>query len=198
MKNMLTRAKDKLINRHGTSLGEMLVCVLIMLLASGLLVSGVSLASNLFERTFSKSQAQVIKSTLSAAVSEELRYTTHVWVEKTGSKYSFDGYFSNRYGGDEDGESRFTIADDKGRTISSDSYGYICAAGNNMVSSKVYSHGYRANITIVPTVSGTGTGVLKIDYFTVTISIQKNGDSSTRESTTFMVIPINEPQVDVK
>ena len=198
MKKIISNAKSKLKNRHGASLGEMLVCVLILLLASGLLVSGVSLAAKQFERVFSKSQAQVIKSTLSSAISEELRYTSHVWIEKDGDSNRFDGYFSKKYGGDKDNESRFSLADDEGSTLDSKAYGYICVAGHGIVPNKVYSHGYRANVQISPVVSKSEEGEFSIDYFTVSLSIKRNQDEASKETTTFMVIPVNEPKVDVK
>ena len=72
--------KSKLHSKNGMTIGELLVAVLILLLATGLLVGGVSFAARNFEKSFSKSQANVLQSTLKEAINGELRYTTTIYV----------------------------------------------------------------------------------------------------------------------
>ena len=76
----------KLNSKKGSSLGEMMVCVLILLLASTVITEGIAIACRHFEQSFMSSQAQIICSTLTSAVENELRYTEEVEIKKD------DGY----------------------------------------------------------------------------------------------------------
>ena len=77
----------------GLTLTEMLCCVVILLLVSIGMVNGVSLAVRNYERSLMFSESQVLCSTLTSMVSDELRYAGPVdWDKDTIS------FFSRNYG----------------------------------------------------------------------------------------------------
>ena len=65
----------KLKNKSGLTLVEMLCCVVVMLLVSIGMVNGVSLAVRNYESSLMSSESQVLCSTLTNLVSDELRYS---------------------------------------------------------------------------------------------------------------------------
>ena len=65
----------KLKNESGLTLVEMLCCVVVMLLVSIGMVNGVSLAVRNYESSLMSSESQVLCSTLTNLVSDELRYS---------------------------------------------------------------------------------------------------------------------------
>ena len=64
----------KLRSRGGMTLTELLCAVVIVLLISGLLAVGVRFSVRAYQRSMAASQAQVLSSTLTAAISDKLRY----------------------------------------------------------------------------------------------------------------------------
>lgn len=64
----------KLRSRGGMTLTELLCAVVIVFLLSGLLAVGVRFAARAYRQSMAVSQAQVLSSTLTAAVSDKLRY----------------------------------------------------------------------------------------------------------------------------
>lgn len=77
----------------GLTLVEMLCCVVIMLLVSIGMVNGVSLAVRNYERSLMFSESQVLCSTLTSIVSDELRYAGPVDWDKDPISF-----FSRNYG----------------------------------------------------------------------------------------------------
>lgn len=77
----------------GLTLTEMLCCVVILLLVSIGMVNGVSLAVRNYERSLMFSESQVLCSTLTSIVSDELRYAGPVDWDKDPISF-----FSRNYG----------------------------------------------------------------------------------------------------
>lgn len=75
-------------NTAGLTLTEMLCCVVIMLLVSIGMVNGVSLAVRNYQSSLMASESQVLCSTLTSIVSDELRYAGPVNWENPISFYS--------------------------------------------------------------------------------------------------------------
>lgn len=65
----------KLRSRHGMTLAETLCTVLVVLIISGMLMVGVGFGVKTYRESMAASQAQVLCSTLTAAISDKLRYS---------------------------------------------------------------------------------------------------------------------------
>lgn len=66
----------KLIDRRGMTLTELLCAIVVLLLVSALLVVGVNFSLRTFRDSMATSEAQTLRSTLTAAISDKLRYCT--------------------------------------------------------------------------------------------------------------------------
>ena len=206
---MFKRLLKKLRSSAGASLGEMLLCVLILLLAGSALTSGVVLASNHFEKSFSSSQAQTICSTLMSAVENELRYTTEVTVtmgegyiavledetvtEGGGAVTDF-AYRRPRsslmvcFSVDDDGRVEIQAADESAAAADdSDATGALVAPGT-------YSHGLSAEVRVSSISTERTGGEVEITCYHVTITISRGG-TNVVESAAFDVIPVVHPKV---
>ena len=197
----MNAARNKLKNKTGASLGEMMVTVLILVLASGILVTGITLAANNFEKTFANSQAQVLESTLRAAIENELRYTTHIWVDKSfeddaddGTKnVGFAGFFSKNFADDYDKMSEFNVIDVDGNP---QNHGMIAVGNKPVVSEKSYSHGLKACFSVDNVVLTKEGSNVKVSKLTCSLEIV-NSKGKTLAESTFAVMPINNVRVDV-
>ena len=114
---------SKLRNNQGMSIGETLVAVLILLLVSGGLASGVSLANRYYTKTLRTSEANELFSTLESLISNELRYTGEV--ELNGN--SLDVFFSPTFSNEDDLTKIVIVNGDK--ELVNNKYGYV-AIGN--------------------------------------------------------------------
>ena len=156
----------------GFTLVEMLCTIVIILLISALVVTGVQLGVRSYHRSISDSEAQVLCSTLTTAISDELRYAGTVHL--TGESKTYDmtqfSFFSQRYG------------DNAAFTVNSD--GQVLLSGNKLIPSKAYAYGARAR--------------LAIEYdpnegrFTVTLSIYDREDSRELTNNAFEVKLLNQ------
>lgn len=156
----------------GFTLVEMLCTIVLILLISALVVTGVQLGVKSYHRSISDSEAQVLCSTLTTAVSDELRYagTVHL-AENAQAPYDLTKFtfFSQRYG------------DYAAFSVNSD--GQILLSGNKLIPSKAYAYGARAT--------------LAIEYdpdqycFTVTLGIYDRDGSRKLTENTFEVKLLN-------
>ena len=73
-----TPAGRKLRSRGGFTIGEMLVCVLILLLCTGVISSTMALAANQFKARTRESEARLLCNALSLAVQDQLLYARSV------------------------------------------------------------------------------------------------------------------------
>ncbi len=115
---------NKLRNNHGMSIGETLVAVLILLLVSAGLASGVSLASRYYTKTVRTSEANELYSTLESLISNELRYTNCAEFDGSGNLVNF---FSKTFPIHDDYTNIAIVDGDKNL---SNNYDYV-AIGNN-------------------------------------------------------------------
>ena len=118
--------------KAGLTLVEMLCTVLIVLLFSIGLVNGMSLAVRSYQQSLMSSESQVLVSTLTSIVSDELRYSGTVTPpeEEGGTVY----FFSRTYGED----SAFSQNED----------GQVLLKDNKLLPSKAYHYGMQANVTL--------------------------------------------------
>ena len=85
----------KLKDKKGLTLVEMLCTVAILVLVSMVMVLGVQLGVRSYAKSVSYSEAQVLCSTLTTTISDELRYSGTLKVNGSGS---VTGFFSQQFG----------------------------------------------------------------------------------------------------
>lgn len=144
----------------GLTLTEMLCCVVIMLLVSIGMVNGVSLAVRNYQSSLMASESQVLCSTLTSIVSDELRYAGPVKWENPIS------FYSRSYG------RRCVFAQNEERQVTLkpvDDIDYV-GTGFNLLPGRAYHFGMKAEVEI----KRKGTE----DTFLVTVRIS---DSQNRE-----------------
>lgn len=117
----------------GMTLVELLCALAVLLLVSACMVLGVSLAVKSYERSVTRSEAQVLCSTLQATVSDELRYSGTLYYREG----RLVGFFSQDHGGEE--------AQDG---FQADENGHILLGGAKLLPKKAYPHGMRAAVDL--------------------------------------------------
>ncbi len=118
----------KLRSRGGMTLTEMLCAVVIVILLSGLLAVGVRFAARAYRQSMAVSQAQVLSSTLTAAVSDKLRYCGSVSPDG-------DQIFIRDMGSVE--------GDEKGEVFRIGADGELLLGENKLLGSRAYPEGLR-------------------------------------------------------
>ncbi len=113
----------------GFTLVEMLCAVIVVVLLSGLLATGVKLAVDSYSKEVSHSESKVLCSTLRTLASDELRYAGTV--DASGQQIVF---FSQNYG--------------EGVGFSQNDDGQVLLGGNKILSEKAYSYGMKASISL--------------------------------------------------
>ena len=86
----------RLRNKKGMSIVELLSAIAVMLLVTVVLVTGVRLGVKAYTKSVSMSEAQILCTTLTTAVNDELRYAGTVHIDESGRV----GFFSQNVGGD--------------------------------------------------------------------------------------------------
>lgn len=175
--------KNKLKSNRGFSLTEALCSVLILLLVSGGMVSGIQLASKSYRDSILISESKELCSTLTSIVSYELRYASNVTVSAGGEVESF---FSHSYA-NKNTLCTFASVDSEGRIAE---YGELMLGEKDsspFVGKELLSHAAYTN--------GLGAGV-KVFYnkaenlFTVFLTIALN-NSPYLETHSFQVMALN-------
>ena len=156
--------------KSGFTLVEMLCAIIVLMLVGMLMVSGVRLSLQSFAASVSRSEAQVLCSTLKTAVSDELRYAGTLKQEPGQSI----GFFSQNYG-----EAAFA-------GFSSDENGQVLLGGKKLLPSRAYPYGLRAQVAL--TAYDPDTRI-----FSVEITVQDSGGTNTLAQTQFEVRQLNEP-----
>ncbi len=106
----------KLRNIRGLTMVELLCCILILLLSSALVALGANLAIRTYRECMESSEAQVLCSTLTTAISDKLRYCGSVTESTDGG---FSQIFIQNVGNVEGEGEAFQIAEDGTVTLGS-------------------------------------------------------------------------------
>lgn len=122
----------------GLTLTEMLCCVVIMLLVSIGMVNGVSLAVRNYQSSLMASESQVLCSTLTSIVSDELRYAGPVNWENPISFYSRSYGRRCVFAQNEECQVTLKPVDDI----------YYVGTGFNLLPGRAYHFGMRAKVTL--------------------------------------------------
>lgn len=192
LKTIREKAVCKLRSIKGASLGEMMLAVSIMLLASAVVISGIQLGVRQYKRSVILSEEKILASSLSNIVESELANARSVtlngdklatFIPKTyGLKQSACSFYS------------VTVAEDKSMVEASASKGGELVlgmknldntiTGHLLLSSAAYSK-YKLTASIDVTYSANA--------FHVLLTIKDPSGLST--NTTFDVLPLNDPGI---
>lgn len=118
--------------KAGLTLVEMLCTVIIVLLFSVGLVNGMSLAVKSYQQSLMSSESQILVSTLTSIVSDELRYSGTVTAPAEGE--GTVSFFSRTYGEDS--------------AFSQNGDGQVLLKGNKLLPSKAYHYGMQASVKL--------------------------------------------------
>lgn len=166
-------AKQKFRSQKGFTLVEMLCTIIVLLLVSALMVTGIRLAAKTLRKSVMDSESYMLCTTLRTLVSDELRYcgTIDTTDADTGVKFFSQNYGENCY---------FSVNDD-GHVVLVDSDG----ESNKILTSNSYPYGMMATVAINKYDSTT-----RIFNVTVTVTDSDGGELS---SSTFDAKQLNEP-----
>lgn len=159
----------KLKDKKGLTLVEMLCTVAILVLVSMVMVLGVQLGVRSYAKSVSYSEAQVLCSTLTTTISDELRYSGTLKVDGNGS---VTGFFSQQFGSGD--YTAFTTTPE----------GHVQLGGKDILPAKAYPYGIKAEVK-----SLTYDDVTAL--FTVQLSVKDSENKNTLAETTFEVEKLN-------
>jgi prepilin-type N-terminal cleavage/methylation domain-containing protein len=140
----------KKLNNKGFSLGEMLVAVLILLLATSATAEGIRVATQQYHKSMIQSESKLLNTTLSTILQSELSNTTTIKLGNkiSGDTYEVDKILSPSYAIDKDLCHLYSVKNSDG-TFKEASGGYgellfgiqngTSIEGNLLVSSEMYS-----------------------------------------------------------
>lgn len=153
----------------------MLCTVAILVLVSMVMVLGVQLGVRSYAKSVSYSEAQVLCSTLTTAISDELRYSGTLKVDGNGN---VTGFFSQQFG-----------SGDYTAFTSTANEGHVQLGGKDILPAKAYPYGIRATVDSLTYDDYTA-------LFTVKVSVKDSENKNTLAETTFEVEKLNVPQED--
>ena len=161
--------KLKLKGNSGSSLMEMLCVVGISLLIGAALIVGLDFATGFYKKTVSDSEARILSSTLTTAVTDELRYIGSYETDPAGG---LTGFFSQSFG-------RLTggIGSKDGRIVLGSG-----SDEHELLSPAAYTGGITADIDVV---FDETAGVFKVKLSVI------NGENAIDSE--FEVKPLNPP-----
>lgn len=160
----------KLKNNRGFSLMEMLACIVVMLLVTGIITLTIQMGVKYFTVSVRDSESQVLCGALTTAVKEELAYATNVQPSATGYTY----YSRSRAHG-------------SGCTIEANADGQLSVKKGTQYYPLVGSESYSYDMTADANISWDAVNKV----FSVTLTV-KDGDGNDLTEASFSVFPLNE------
>ena len=158
----------------GLTLVEMLCCVVIMLLVSIGMVNGVSLAVRNYQSSLMASESQLLCSTISSLVTDELRYAGAVDWEKTPIQFGSPSY----------GRCCFAQNDENQVTNTVSEAGIDTGKSYKLLPSRAYHFGMEANVTLTKKENSPNT-------FSVTILVSAPNNGPVLAKSQFDVEQLN-------
>ena len=155
--------------KQGFTLVELLCAIVVLLLVSALMVTGIQLGIRALNKSVSASEARVLCSTLQTTVSDELRYAGTT--QRDGNAITF---FSQNYSGE-------------GVGFSADEEGHVLLGEKKLLPNNAYPHGLRATVQLTDYDSGRRV-------FSVAVTVT-NASGTVLAETAFEVRQLNEPAV---
>lgn len=121
-------------NSAGFTLIEILCSVLVVVLLTGMIVTGITFGAKNYGKNLSISEARTLYCTLATVVTDELRYSTGV---TAGAGGTVSGMFSQSFGRIDSG------------VFESDSSGRVYLGENRLLSNSAYTRGAKASVTVI-------------------------------------------------
>lgn len=162
-------ARKKLQSKCGISIVELLSAIIVMLLVTATLVIGVRLGIKAYVESVSMSEAQILCSTLTTTISDELRYADTIKVADDG-KISF---FSKNFGG----------TGSEGISFSLNENGQILLGNRLILSKQAYPYGLQAAMDL--------KYEQQARIFSVNLKITRGSQTAALAEDTFEVKAIN-------
>ena len=159
----------KLKDKKGLTLVEMLCTVAVLVLVSMVMVLGVQLGVRSYAKSVSYSEAQVLCSTLTTTISDELRYSGTLKVDGSGN---VTGFFSQQFGSGD--YTAFTTTPE----------GHVQLGGKDILPAKAYPYGIQAKVESLTYDDYTS-------LFKVKLSVKDSENKNTLAETTFEVEKLN-------
>lgn len=178
-------SKRKAWFRAGFSISELLFCVMIMLLATGIIVPTLSLGIRQFEARVRDSEAQILCNTLSLAVQDQLACVKEI--RSRGAEGQLETFTSGAYSGMENVPCRFVYQMDDG-TYSESGGGVVAMQlGADDYYPLVSRADYNQSTPLAAEVSVT----CETEWFLVTVTVSNASGGSQSVSNTFTVTPVS-------
>lgn len=158
-------------NNRGVTLMELVVTILIMLLSTATVTVGMSLAIRTYRECVEASEAQILCSSLTTAISDKLRYCGTVKIDRNGKLQQI---FIQSLGKVDDGDGEALRIED----------GKVMLGSNKLIGSGVYPRGLKVS-------------TLEFEYnetsriFTITLKISDSSGHVLAENNEFQVKKIN-------
>ena len=187
-KRIIDKIRKKLSSKLGFSLGELLAATIILLLASQVMAQGMAFAVRMYNESLTRSHGKQLCSTLTNVIETELRYTTSITIDSSGT---LKNYFSPIYGKT---QSSFSVIDEKGNLAQSTSGGEVAIQISDdndnliwqkLISSASYSS-YKLKARVGSVIFDEGSDTFHVELHI----IDKNGKNLVTNK--FDVIAVNE------
>ena len=174
-------ATNKLIDRKGMTLTELLAGIIVMLLVAGIMVIGVKLGSDAYVKSVSMSEAQQLCSTLTSLVNDELRYCGTIYLEDNNNV----SFFSNNFGGSKNAGLSFD-QNDKGQVVLKGEEG---SRPHKILSRNSYPYNLKGRVDLTYDRNAGDNGT-----FNATVEVYRT-EGKVLATTTFQVQPLNHVSV---
>lgn len=149
----------------------MLCVIVVLILLTGMLATGTRLASDSYDESVSRSEGEILCSTLVASISDELRFAGNTEVDEDGNIKTI---FSQKFG---ELNSGFSVSND----------GQVLIGGKPLLADKAYTYGLK--------VTTLDISYEKESYsFQIDLILSRNGSAVAEES--FTVKPVNTVKID--
>ena len=177
-------ATNKLIDKKGMTLTELLAGIIVMLLVAGIMVIGIRLGSNAYVKSVSVSEAQELCSTITTLVNDELRYCGAIDV-KDGEV----SFFSDNFG-KFDSENKLSFGQNE--------KGQVLLGTEKILAGTSYPHNLKAKVTLQYTQDFDGNSDVTNDngWFDATVEVYRT-EGTPLAQTTFQVQPLNHVLVTI-
>ena len=153
----------RITDKKGMSIIEILSAIIVIILLTAVLVTGVRLGVKAYTKSVSMSEAQILCTTLTTVVSDELRYTGTIYLDSEGNVTRF--FIHNK------GEGSF----------GQDAEGHVTIGGESVLSKSSYPYGLKAEVAVAMDASK--------EIFNVAVTVRSKTDH-VLSGNSFQVKPI--------
>ena len=161
----------RITDKKGMSIIEKLSAIIVLILVTAVLVTGVRLGVKAYSKSVSMSEAQILCTTLTTVVSDELRYTGTIYLDSKGNLTEF--FIHNKGKG----------------AFGQDENGHVTIGGQPVLSESSYPYGLKAEVAVA---MDTTQKIFNVD---VTV---KSKTDHVLSSNSFQVKPIMDKELKIE